>query len=81
MIKVKIKLSGVLYSSIFTDNLNKDILELPSKSNVETLLTELGFKKMHHRFIKVLINGKQATLDTILNDNNEINLSLLIGGG
>lgn len=55
-------------------------LELPQKACVEDLLIGLDIRGQYG-YLTVLQNGKQAALETLLEDQDTITLAPLLGGG
>jgi len=58
-----------------------DTLKLPEGTDVSKLLSMLGIMEQHKKYIIVMINGVKETLFRKVNNNDEINLFLPVGGG
>jgi molybdopterin converting factor small subunit len=78
LIKILVDYSGVIRSH---SGKKQEWVEIETGSNVESLLTQLGYRKDHHKFIIATIDGKRATLDTLLENDIAITLFLPAGGG
>lgn len=55
--------------------------ELADGVTVSDLLSALGYKDDHARFISVLVNDAKGEQGTVLRDGDRVYLSLLVGGG
>jgi len=58
-----------------------DTVNLPEGTDVSKLLSMLGIIEQHKKYIIVMINGVKETLFRKVNNNDEINLFLPVGGG
>jgi len=56
-------------------------LDLPPGSRITDLLTALEYPEQQHRFLVVIRNRNRSTLSTPLEDGDELQLLLPIGGG
>ena len=71
------------YTGVITSHSGKkhEWVEIIDNTTVEQLLTNLGYRKDHHKFIIVTVNGEKAELDTILENEVAVTLFLPAGGG
>lgn len=76
--KVDVKIIGVLKRA---DGKNDFQLELPQNSTVRGLLENLGYSDNHKRLIFVSVNGTLQKNNTLLCDNDKVELSMAVGGG
>lgn len=56
-------------------------LDLPDDATIETLLTEVGFNEDEMRHLRIFVNNKEARLDKVLKDGDEIWVGVIMGGG
>ncbi|HUV08226.1 MAG TPA: hypothetical protein VMX75_10885 [Spirochaetia bacterium] len=75
---IKISYSAVLHIEGLT---NGSILETRDGTSISGLLALFNVKEEHQRTITALVNGRQRGLSHILEDNDDLNLLLPIGGG
>jgi len=68
-----------LYASLGAGRFGENVLELPSGSSVQQIMKETGIPEP---FMGIMVvNGKHAQLDTILEDGDKIDLLPIVGGG
>jgi len=78
LINVKVLFTGlVAVKGISSGN----TVEIPINSTVSSLLSKLGIKEEHKKYIIILVNEEKAQLSKILNDNDVLSLFLAVGGG
>jgi hypothetical protein len=56
-------------------------VELPEGADIQKALAVLGYRPEETRRIGILVNGKKADLSTALSDRDDVQLTLLAGGG
>jgi len=56
-------------------------LTLNNDMNISALLSELGIKEHHKKYLVIMANGKKETLYYNLKNNDEVSLFLPVGGG
>jgi sulfur carrier protein ThiS len=78
MIRVHVKISGILIKPRGKDRLD---LELKPDTTIKKLFHSLGYDKKHVNRIMTVVNGALRKPDYILNDGDNISLSIIIGGG
>ena len=76
--KVLVDYTGVIISH---SGQKQEWVEIEENTTVENLLTKLGYKKEHQKFIIVTINGEKATLESFLIKGMALSLFLPTGGG
>ncbi|MGD9579914.1 MAG: MoaD/ThiS family protein [Vampirovibrionia bacterium] len=76
--KVLVEYTGVIVSH---SGQKQEWVSIDNTTNVENLLTNLGYRKEHQRFIIVTIDGQKANLETPLNSGAAVSLFLPTGGG
>lgn len=78
MIRVHVKISGILIKPQGRDRLD---LEVKPNTTVKKLLLSLGYDKKQLNRIMAVVNGTLRKPDYILNDGDNVSLSIIIGGG
>lgn len=76
--KIFVDYSGVIRSH---SGQKQEWVEIKEDMTVQDLLTKLGYRKDHHKFIIITIDGNKADLETKLEDNVSVTLFLPAGGG
>ncbi len=76
--KIFVEYTGVITSH---SGNKQEWVEIKDNTTVEQLLTDLGYRKEHHKFIIITVNGEKAELDTLLKNDVAITLFLPAGGG
>ena len=76
-IKVQIHLMGPVDVNIA----NGDFVAVKAGSNLSDLLTQVGIRAEHKKFVIATVNDKKETLYYMLKNNDEIKLLLPVGGG
>ena len=76
--KILVDYSGVIRSH---SGKKQEWITIEENATVKDLLTQLGYKEDHHKFILATINGERATLGTKLINKVAIKLFLPAGGG
>jgi molybdopterin converting factor small subunit len=76
--KIRVKIIGALSKPNGQDDFSFD---LPPKSTITDLLKLLGYHEAHLNIIMGAVNGKQKKNHCPLKENDEVELSLPIGGG
>ena len=56
-------------------------LSVPAGTNISELLSTLGIKESHKKYVIVVVRNQKENLSYELQNNDDVNLSLLIGGG
>jgi molybdopterin synthase catalytic subunit len=80
--QVTVKLFSFLGQIAGTDRLTVDLLEGATVSDLlSSLSIQFGNKLLQNGQIVVLINKKQAFFESILNDNDQVLLLPVLGGG
>ena len=75
---VRVKIIGALSKPEGKDDFP---IDLPAKSTITDLLRRLGYHEAHLAIIMGAVNGKQKKNSQVLKENDEIELSLPVGGG
>ena len=57
------------------------VISIPAGSNLSALLSVLGIREQHKRYIIAMINGKKETMFYSLKEKDEVKLFLPVGGG
>lgn len=76
--KVLVEYTGVITSH---SGQKQEWVSIEDNTNVEDLLTNLGYRKEHQKFIIVTVDGQKATLETPLSNKMAVSLFLPTGGG
>lgn len=76
--KIFVEYTGVITS---LSGKKQEWVNIEEHTTVEELLTLLGYRHDHHKFIVVTVNGKKASLETILENDVAVTLFLPAGGG
>ena len=72
----------VIYGSLLRPEGKHDFTkEMPDGASVRDLIVALGYKPQHVTTILSTVNGMQASHHAKLKDQDEIVLSIMIGGG
>jgi len=75
---VKVSITGVLKRP---NNDNDFKIELPENSTLNSLLSKLNYSEDHINYIIPIINGRKSNLRVILKNDDEVTLTLPVGGG
>ena len=78
MITVTVKISGPLIKPRGRDALS---MELKPGTRIRNLLLKLGYDKKHIPRIMPVVNGTLQKESYILQDGDQVSLSIIIGGG
>lgn len=76
--RVLVEYTGVITSH---SGQKQEWVKIEENTNVEDLLTNLGYRKEHQKFIIVTVDGQKATLETALANQMAVSLFLPTGGG
>ena len=76
--KIRVKIIGALTKPNGKEDFVQDI---PDGSTIEKLLLDLGYNPKHLSMIMTAVNGKQKKQSYKLKNDDEIELSLPVGGG
>ncbi|MGC4121103.1 MAG: MoaD/ThiS family protein [Myxococcales bacterium] len=76
--KVHVKILGALTKPFGKDDFEH---ELAGRTNLQDLLTSLGYQPSHWRLIVASVNGQQQRLGQMLQDGDEVSLMLPTSGG
>lgn len=60
---------------------SRSVISIPAGSNLSALLSVLGIREQHKRYIIAMINGKKETMFYSLKEKDEVKLFLPVGGG
>ncbi len=77
-VSITLKHSPILKLKNFAE---KGRVEVPEGTTVEALLELIGIHSNHHRYLLVYANGRKRGLDYGLQQDDEVQLFLPIGGG
>ena len=77
-IVVKVSIIGVLKRP---NNDNDFKIELPDNSTLRSLLNKLDYNEDHFSYIISIINGTKGDLRVVLHNDDEVTLTLPVGGG
>lgn len=77
-IVVKVSITGVLKRP---NNDNDFTMELPDNSSIRALLNKLDYNEDHIPYIIPIINGKKGSIRVVLHNDDEVILTLPVGGG
>ena len=77
-ITVTVSFTGLVDIKNFTSGSS---LELEAGTTVSGLLSRLGIKEPHKKYLIVTVGGKTETLFYGLQNNDEVKLFLQVGGG
>jgi len=77
-INIKIEIVGLLKKP---KNLSRLEVELPDNSTMEDLLLKLEYSRDHCRYILPIINGVRGDMHAVLSNDDEVVLTLPVGGG
>lgn len=58
-----------------------DYLSLKEGSNLSDLLTQIGIRQEHKKYIIIMVNEQKEFLHYIVKNNDQIKLFLPVGGG
>ena len=56
-------------------------VEVPDETDVAQLLSLLGVKDEHHKYVVAFVNGEKKRLAQKLRDGDKVMLSVPVGGG
>jgi len=76
--KVNVKIMGVLNRYKGKSEFE---IEIPGGAKIEDLYNEIGYNKKQASFILAAVNGKQRRKMHSLNEDDNILLSMTVGGG
>ena len=55
--------------------------EIPFDSTVENLLDSLQFKEKERRYLQISVNGMRADGEQLLQESDQVTITLIVGGG
>jgi molybdopterin converting factor small subunit len=77
-VSITLKHSPILKLKDFAQ---KGRVEVPEGTTVRSLLERIGIHSNHHRYLLIYANGRKRGLDYGLQQNDEVQLFLPVGGG
>ena len=78
MIKIKVKVSNALFSSVSSNNSQ---IEIEDRTTIDELLKQLGFDEEEIQYLMLIVNGSLIQNNYQLEDNDEIFITWPFGGG
>jgi len=77
-IKIHLSYTGVIDIKNVSNN---SVIQIKAGSTIEDILSMLGIKKEHKKYIISIVNEKKQRPPYILQDNDNLSLFLPVGGG
>jgi sulfur carrier protein ThiS len=77
-IKIKLSFTGVIDIKNFSNN---SILQINEGSTVGDVLSIIGIRKEHKKYIIAIVNDEKEKAVYVLQNNDHLSLFLPVGGG
>ena len=77
-IEIKISFTGLIDVKCYASG---DTIQVDRGTDIKSLLSTLGIREQHKRFLIVIVNEKKQSLNYVLQDKDHVALFLPIGGG
>jgi len=77
-IRVQLHFTGLID---IKNHASGDSLAMPEGSTLSDLLSNIGIRQEHKKYIIAMINDRKEFLHYILKDNDSVKLFLPVGGG
>jgi sulfur carrier protein ThiS len=77
-IKIKLSFTGVIDIKDFSNN---SILQINEGSTVGDVLSIIGIRKEHKKYIIAIVNDEKKKAVYVLKNNDHLSLFLPVGGG